>query len=211
VPTPWPEPPGSQARIAANASRVLSAVAAAARERRAPTVAMAQEWHRDLYDGIARPFEYYAGEVRDTDPRFPDLIGYEVAVGDLPGVPADDVPTALAGFERSAQTAATRLDGAVALGIAPTELSELNGVLTFCALLHGEWVRIHPFANGNGRTARLWANWAALRYELPPFVTIKPRPDQPYGAAAMASMRGDHTYALAVFHQMLRTYLAGLS
>lgn len=84
----------------------------------------------------------------------------------------------------------------------------LHGVLTLCAMLHGEWVRIHPFANGNGRTARLWANWAALRYELPPFVTVKPRPGQPYAAAAMASMRGSHQMMVAVLDQMLRVYLS---
>jgi Fic family protein len=61
-----------------------------------------------------------------------------------------------------------------------------------------------------GRTARLWANWAALRYGLPPFVTNKPRPGQPYGAAALASMRGDHRVTLAVFEQMLRGYLDAL-
>ncbi len=88
--------------------------------------------------------------------------------------------------------------------------SQLHGVLTLCAVLHGEWIRIHPFANGNGRTARLWANWAALRYELPPFVTIKPRPGQPHAAAAMASMRGDHQMMTAVFDQMLRTSLQAL-
>jgi hypothetical protein len=78
-------------------------------------------------------------------------------------------------------------------------------------VLHGEWVRIHPFANGNGRTARLWANWAGLRYSLPPFVTIKPRPGNPYGMAAMASMNGSHATAVAAFDQMLRGHLEGRS
>lgn len=84
---------------------------------------------------------------------------------------------------------------------------QLHGVLTLGAVLHGEWVRIHPYANGNGRTARLWANWTALRYALPPLVTIKPHPGHPYGAAALASMQGDHSVTLAVFDRMLRAYL----
>jgi Fic family protein len=211
VPTPWEEPPGSAPAIAANARRVLAGIAADADRRTPPTVAMAQGWHRELYDGIARPFDYYAGEVRDDDPRFPELIGYEVAVGAFPGVPSADVPAAVASFERAARSAATRLDDAIPPGAPPAEPRRLHGVLTYCGYLHGEWVRIHPFANGNGRTARLWANWAALRYALPPFVTVKPRPGQPYGAAAMASMRGEHQYAVAVFHQMLRAHLADLS
>jgi Fic family protein len=173
---------------------------------------MAQHWHRELYDGIARPCDYYAGEVRDSDANFPDLIGYEVEVGGIPGVPSAQVPQALQRFAQSAQTAAARLDRAVAVGAQPSSTSptELHGVLTFCAVLHGNWVRIHPFANGNGRTARLWANWAALRYGLPPFVTIEPRPRDPYGLAAAASMAGDDQVMVGVLNQMLHDFLSGL-
>ncbi|MGH2947331.1 MAG: Fic family protein [Solirubrobacteraceae bacterium] len=212
MPTAWEDPPGSEARIAANAQRVLAGIAATADERLPPSIATAQQWHRDLYDGVARPFDYYAGEVRDSDDHFPDLIGYEVKVGSSPGVPSREVPAALESFERAARTAAVGLDLAIPVGAHPSTLEprQLHGVLTYCAVLHGEWVRIHPFANGNGRTARLWANWAALRYGLPPFVTVKPRPANPYGAAAMASMGGDHQVTLAVFDQMLREFLAGL-
>lgn len=72
--------------------------------------------------------------------------------------------------------------------------------------LHGLWVRIHPFANGNGRTARLWV-WAALRYGLPSFVRTKPRPD---ATAYAAAMQGDYGAMVPVLDQVLRTYLAGL-
>jgi fido (protein-threonine AMPylation protein) len=212
VPTPWEDAPGSEARIAANAARVLRGIAGEAYERVPPTVAGAQQWHRDLYDGVPRPFDYYAGEVRDSDPNFPELIGYEVRVGDSLGVPSALVPQALSEFEEAAQTAASRLDGAIAVGgdLSDLQPQELHGVLTYCAVLHGEWVRIHPFANGNGRTARLWANWAALRYGLPPFVTVKPRPNHPYGAAALSSMSGHHEVMVAVMDQMLRDFLAAL-
>jgi Fic family protein len=213
VPTRWEEPPGYEAQIAANAGRVLKRIASEADRRDPPTVRHAQQWHRDLYDGVPRPFDYYAGEVRDSDPAFPELIGYEVQVGSSPGVPSAQVPQALNEFERGARTAAGRLDAAIVVGSDPSALhaEELHGVLTYCAVLHGEWVRIHPFANGNGRTARLWANWAALRYGLPPFVTVKPRPHHPYGAAALASMSGDHQVMVAVMGQMLRDFLAALS
>jgi len=212
VPTPWEDDPADAPKIAANAAKVLAGIAGQAKKRERPTVAMAQQWHRALYDGIARPFDYYAGEVRDRDANFPDLIGYEVQVGGMLGVPSAQVPEALQRFEQSARTVAARLDGVIAAeadlsSMAPTEL---HGVLTFCAVLHGSWIRIHPFANGNGRTARLWANWAALRYGLPPFVTIKPRPRDPYGLAAAASMAGDDQLMVAVMNQMLRDLLARL-
>lgn len=207
--TAWEEPPDCGPLIEANVRRVLTEIARTSNQRKQPTIAQAKRWHRDLYQGIPRPFDYYAGEIRDSDQRFPELIDYEVRVGPNPGVRCELVPSALEQFQARAQAVTARLDAVIAAGAEPHTLTsvQLHGVLTLCAILHGEWVRIHPFANGNGRTARLWANWAALRYGLPPFVTIKPRPGQPYGAAAMASMRADHRVTVAVFDQMLRACL----
>jgi fido (protein-threonine AMPylation protein) len=208
MPIAWNEdPPGAEQQILANATALLRDIAAAADRRLAPSVAMAQEWHRRLYRDVALPVPYYAGEQRDSDPDCPELEGYEVAVGTTRGTPSELVPAALSGFEASAQRAVPSLDEAIPAGQQPADGRELHGVISLCAVLHGEWVRIHPFANGNGRTARLWANWAALRYGLPPFVTIKPRPGTPSGLAAMASMSGNHLAAVAAFDQMLREQL----
>ena len=171
-------------------------------------MATAQQWHRAIYDGVPLPVSYYAGEVRDDDQRFPELIGYEATVGPNTGVPATEVPDALIAFERRAQRACSVLDELVAVGRLPADDRELHAVLALCAALHGEWVRIHPFANGNGRTARVWANWAAMRYGLPPFVRLRPRPaGLAYAAAAHASMRGDHAPAIGVFRQQLADLL----
>ena len=71
MPTAWEESPGSERLIEANVQRVLTEIASIASERRPPTVAQAQQWHRKLYDDIPRPFDYYAGEMRDSDQRFP--------------------------------------------------------------------------------------------------------------------------------------------
>lgn len=206
MPQDWQEPPGCEAQIQANAQAVLASIAAEADRRLVPTVAMAQGWHRDLYRDIPRPFDYYAGEVRDSDSRFPDLIGYEVRVGASPGVPSSQVPDQLARFEGAARATVERLDRAITLGtpVHTIGATELFAVLTLAANLHGDWVRIHPFANGNGRTARLWANWAALRYGLPPFVRLKPRPaGLAYAAAGAAAMRGDYNVMIPVFSEML--------
>lgn len=208
MPKAWNEdPPGSESRILENAEALLRELAAEADRRLPPTVAMAQQWHRRLYRGIELPVPYYAGEPRDSDPACPELQGYEVAVGTARGAPSELVPAALRSFEASAQRAVTPLDAAIAPARQPSDGRRLHGVLSLCAAMHGEWVRIYPFANGNGRTAKLWANWAALRYGLPPFVTIKPRPGDPYGLAAMASMSGNHTATIAAFSQMLRERL----
>lgn len=207
--TPWNrDPDGYEPQVVSNIVAVAHDMAARADDRDTPTIATAQDWHRRVYDQIPLPVSYFAGEVRDSDPQYQELYGYEVRVGSLPGLASSLVPQALATFERQAQSAVRTLDGVIAVGDMPAGNTELHALLTLCASLHGEWIRIHPFANGNGRTARLWANWAALRYGLPPFVTIRPRPPgSPYGAAAIRSMQGDHTMMAVVFNQMLRDRL----
>ena len=206
--TPWnDDPPGSIRVIEANASALILDIVHAAPSRNVPSIAIAQAWHRELYRGVPLPVPYYAGEVRDDDPRFPELIGYEVQVGGSPVAPASLVPGELARFETSLRLAVANLDAAVPVGAALGS-TELMAVLRLIALVHGEWVRIHPFANGNGRTARVWANWVATRYGLEAFVQLKPRPAQLlYAGAAAASMRGDHSAMVVALHSMLRDHL----
>lgn len=204
------DPPGSEPQIQANIRAVGEQILRQAPQREQPTVAMAQDWHRSIYEHVALPVAYYAGEVRDSDQRHPELIGYEVQVGHLFGVSSLQVPQELDRFEERARAAAIGLDAQIPSNGKPRTPAELQGVLLLAAILHGEWVRIHPFANGNGRTARLWAIWVAARYGLPPFVRLRPRPSaNSYAAAAFASMTGQHTLMAAAFGEMLNEYLQG--
>jgi fido (protein-threonine AMPylation protein) len=169
---------------------------------------MAQEWHRRVYRGASLPVPYYAGELRDSDTRFPELYGYEVRIGRQRGVDSGLVPQQLADLETAMKRAVAVLDPLIPARGSPADAAQLRSVLTLCAYAHGEWVRIHPFANGNGRTARLWANWCALRYGLPPFVRLRPRPEgNPYATASALSMRGDHQAMFAVLADMLSRHL----
>jgi len=202
------DPAGSEARIAANIRAVAAEIYTNASRREQPSFAIAQQWHRAVYAGVPLPVPYYAGEVRDSDPRFPELIDYEVQVGRLRGVPAGQVPRELELLQTRARNAVAGPDGAIPVGRPPATPLELRSVLLLAANLHGEWVRIHPFANGNGRIARLWVIWVAARYGLPPFIRLKPRPaGLPYAAAALASMSGQHTPMAALLGQMLGDYL----
>jgi hypothetical protein len=208
--TPLPCPdwnedrPGDLSRIIANIKDLWPVIEADATARPTPLLALALEWHRRIYDRVAVPHPDYVGQVRDSDPRFPCLIDYEVAVGTARGLSARDVPAALDAFVRATAAVVSALDAAVPPASAPSSPPVVAAVVRLCAYTHGEWIRIHPFANGNGRTARLWANWIAVRYGLPPFVRIKPRPDAVlFTGAAEMSMRGDHRPTEVMFASML--------
>jgi Fic family protein len=80
-----------------------------------------------------------------------------------------------------------------------------------CAWAYAEWIRIHPFANGNGRTARLWVNSIAMRYQLPPFLQLRPRPAAGYGAAGAEAMRGNWQATIEVLRHLLKEFGRELS
>ena len=206
---PWnDEDPRDLTLIEENLRRVLRLIVRSAPRRDTPSVTMAQDWHRKIYRDVGIPVPYYAGEIRNSDPDFPELFGYEVTVGPNPGVPSRHVPAQTESFESFMAEAVGRLDSIVRAGERPSQPGEIHSVLTLCAISHGEWVRIHPFANGNGRTGRLWANWCAVRYGLPPFVRLRPRPaGAAYGHAAADSMRGDHRAMVIVFVDLLTSRL----
>lgn len=209
MPIPWNEDdPRDAAVLVQNLAQVLRQLARDAPLRLQPSVALVQEWHRRIYDGVRLPVSYYAGEIRDSDPRFPELYGYEVRIGPHLGVASRLVPEQLADFEAVLQRAVAVLDPVIPAGEQTADADQLRSVLTLCAYVHGEWIRIHPFANGNGRTARVWANWCALRYGLPPFVRLKPRPEgNLYASAAASSIEGNHRSMVAVFADMLDRHL----
>jgi hypothetical protein len=173
--------PPDAASIGANCGALLADLAAVTAQRAVPTLADACQWHRRIYDGCAVPAAGYVGNFRG-DPAYPELADYEVGVGamlpdGLPekvGVWAADVEGAMAGFIAGVHALGV-LDAVIPVGNRPATVDELHEVVVLTAEVHGEWVRVHPFANGNGRTARVWAAFLALRYGLPVFVTLKPR------------------------------------
>lgn len=204
MPIPWEDDPAFLPTIAANVKNLAPILFGQARQRLKPSLSMAQDWHRAIYAGVPVPVPYFVGEFRDSDPRFPELIDYNVGVGSLTGTLAPAVPADLSGFERAVQAASAILDRSIPAGQRPADTSQLAAVVRFAAYAHGEWVRIHPFANGNGRTARTWANFVVLRYGLPAFISIKPRPSSGlYALAAQRSMLGDHRFTELVFLDLM--------
>lgn len=59
-------------------------------------------------------------------------------------------------------------------------------------LLHSEFVKIHPFVDGNGRTARLLLNFELMKKGYPPIIIKKEIRSQYYDALDMAHTTGNH-------------------
>ena len=60
-------------------------------------------------------------------------------------------------------------------------------------LLHGEFVKIHPFVDGNGRTARLLLNFELIKNGYPPVIIKNEDRADYYDALEMASTTKNYT------------------
>ncbi len=184
-------------RLLKNLLRVFRGVRNDALNRKPLTVEVARRWQREIMKGLAAPDPNLIGKFRGE-------LGLEncnVIVGAVMGVQAPDVLPELAEFEHKLRQALWELDQRMPPGGELT-VDDLAAILTLCAWAHSEWIRIHPFANGNGRTARLWVNSIAMRYGLPPFLRLRPRPGGGYGRASEAAMSGNWRPTIALFRQM---------
>ncbi len=182
-------------------TRILEEIVEQAARRETPTVELARRWQRLFMQGLkAEP--RYVGAFRGE----PGLERTGVKIGRFRGSPAARVADELKDFEKVIQAAVAELDRNISVGRKLTP-DQLDAVLDLCAWAHAEWVRIHPFANGNGRTARLWANFIAVRYGLPPFVRLRPRPDGGYAEGGMKAMQGDWEATAIVFRRLLARFL----
>jgi hypothetical protein len=152
------------------------------------------------------PDPAYVGTFRGEAPL--EHIGVHVGHcwGAAPGTVADEVRT----FLDELGDALAILDKAIPAGGLPESDDAIEAVLTTAALAHAKWVEIHPFANGNGRTARLWANWVLMRYGVPPFVRLRPRPEglRYAEAARRALCEGDYEPTIALFLRLFDEFTA---
>jgi Fic/DOC family len=181
-----------------NLTQVLRRIRDSALRRNAPTLDAARQWQADTLAGLQMPKPAYVGRFRGE----PGIKNVHVTIGAAQGVPPADVPAQLQRFEQRLQRATAALDERYPARAA-LDTDGLAAVIDLSAWAHAEWVRIHPFANGNGRTARLWANFLLMRYGLPPVVRLRPRPDGGYGAASARAMAGDWEATAALFRQWL--------
>jgi len=190
-------------RLSKNLRDVLHLVRDKARARRPLTKQDVREWHQRIMRGLDVPDTAYIGAFRGE----PGVMGVRVFIGTAEGTPPSKVAAELDAFDAHLGDALAFLDELIA-PMATPDGEALAAVLDLMAWAHAEWVRIHPFANGNGRTARLWANAIAMRYGLPPFVILRPRPENDgYAAAAAQAMNGDWEPTARCFRALLDRFL----
>jgi hypothetical protein len=194
------EVPNDSPQLRENLARVLEEIVRASEQRETPTLAMAKRWQTFVMEGLDVPDSRFVGAFRGE----PGLETVQVRVPAMvaaPGPPfrsviwVDGVDSAgvaeeRARFEAKLRILVAELDALLPIGQEP-DADQLAAIVDLCAWVHAEWVRIHPFANGNGRTVRLWANSLAMRYGLPPFIRLRPRPTADYGDAGAKAMQGD--------------------
>ncbi len=152
--------------------------------------------------GLTVPDPHFVGTFRGE----PGLEKVQVRVGVHYGIDAAEVAEALARFERKLHALVAELDLMLPAG-QELDADQLAAIVDLCAWVHAEWVRIHPFANGNGRIARLWANCIAMRYGLPPFIRLRPRPNSGYAEAGAKAMQGDWEPTATAFRWLLEDFL----
>lgn len=178
--------------------------------RQFPTAELVCSWHKSIFGRLV-PVPYYGGGFRNDNPKEPCLQDYEVVVGPTDGAPSKEVLPRVETFFKEFQSKVRKLDQGTQQG-SHFGASEIDELASLAAWAHGEWVRIHPFANGNGRTARLLANYVFIRYDFGPvpILRLRPRPDQPYGRAAALSMAsGNHVLMKGLLLDLLEEALRG--
>jgi len=187
-----------------NLAEILQEIARSASQRETPTIEAARRWQALALEGLDAPDSRFIGAFRGE----PGIEKVQVRVGSNFGVDSAKVAEELTRFEAKLQTLVTKLDALLPIGQEP-DVDQLAAIVDLCAWVHAEWVRIHPFANGNGRTARLWANSLAMRYGVPPFIRLRPRPDAGYGEAGAKAMQGDWKPTAVAFRRLLDDFLNG--
>jgi Fic/DOC family len=215
--------PRNLSLIQSNAARLITELHTRAAERILLTREELCRWHALLYAGCEVPIAGYVGHFRG-DPAIRELIDYEVGLGprlkdgnlEKMGVWARMVSEEMAAVLAGLNAVFGDLDGRLPVGQPPGIADQILQLISFAALAHGELLRVHPFANGNGRIARLLVAFICLRYGVPMFLHVKPRPESDdYLRASRDSMGrppdfvGNHTTTTAIFAHMLADVLEG--
>ena len=112
-------------------------------------------FHRILFEGV---WPEFAGRLRGSGSGY---VHRNVHFANYRGTYADDVPDQVERLASFIRGPIQDLDARMGY-LSPEYVDE--SVRNIAARLHCDLVRIHPFVNGNGRTARACVNYIAVRY-----------------------------------------------
>ncbi len=201
-PPPWQEHPDDTKVIGRNVAFIDLQIEARKGSREPFALDLPLAWHTQLHVGCTHvPVPQYVGNYRGTPQPYINFC--PVMFGSFTGAPATQVATELAAFETSLQRELERLDAAMPEELAATP-SRLNLALQVVAVYYATWLRIHPFADGNGRTARLLANWIMARYWQPLIFPGRPPIDRDVLLAATTSAIASHDHRALIRHMRKR-------
>jgi hypothetical protein len=213
----WDE---DSAQLRTNLQRAQAQATAQGIAREPITVLMIQAWHATTMEGLDIPEQEIPADEHGNKPQAQDFFGQlrgsaklhhiNVAVRDgerqLWGEHPASVAAECKKFIDALRQECEALDLRVPRGRVPDDQDDVFEIAAVVAWAHNEWARIHPFGNGNGRTARLLANMLLVRYGLPRVFRLRPRPEWPYADAAIAGMDGDDTPMAAYILVALRQW-----
>lgn len=208
TPFPWdPDLPANQNNIQSNYNRLLIDVVSAGRAGIRPTDAIVRDWHRSSLRGVALSQPEVAGGYRGQGPVGTPLA---VCINGVRGVLGANPAAVATLVTRFFTELHRRLDDLDTRRTAGETLVQLYpDVVGTAAWAHGEWVRIHPFADHNGSTARLMTITIGLLYGVHFKLPGKPRSAMPnpglhldYNQAASDQMLGNDQNMVVVLNQL---------
>ena len=127
------------------------------------SVALLHDWHYALFHGVRN----HAGRFRTRE------YGEQVVTfGDQRSTPSEFVEKELNGHIRQGKMFFDDLDSR----IRNSSKEDFNiAVITVAVWMHADFIRIHPFRDGNGRTGRLIATYFLRAYGLPAYIVETPK------------------------------------
>lgn len=210
IPTPFPwDPllPANQNNIQSNYNRLLSDVVNGGRAGIRPTDAIVRDWHRSSLRGVALSQPEVAGGYRGEGPVGTPLSVCINGVRGVLGANPAAVATLATGFFTELDRRLDDLDTRRKAGETLVQL--YPEVVGTAAWAHGQWARIHPFADHNGSTARLMTITIGLLYGVHFKLPGKPRSAMPnpglyldYNQAAGDQMLGNDQNMVVVLNQL---------